>query len=259
LRGSGLQSVIDLPHKGQGSIMRVRPMIERKSFLRMMKAMVLGLRRGLTDPSASIKQDIIKELVEILGVERCVIFKAGQEEVDGRQMRYCEIVAGVPLEEYEAKLHQKVPLHTHPDIEDVMRNGQICVIKDPCNDPRTEYFKDMVKKMDVAEIAYLPLPYEDDEQGSEVIVIDAVHGKEFDDDEILFCSEVAEFLGMLLGRETIMLQHLRDAIINKVVPLEGFAVKLRDNLQATLGYVAIIHREAEEISSILPRKLNKRL
>ena len=129
----------------------------------------------------------------------------------------------------------------------------------PGTDPRTQYFKEIIKETGISEIVYLPLRYEDDEQWTEIIVIDAVHDKTFDEDEIQFCSEVAEFLSIILGRETIMLQHFRDIVINRMVPLEGFAVKLRDNLQATLSYVSIIYREAEEISSLLPRKLNRRL
>jgi hypothetical protein len=234
-------------------------MIERKSFLRMMRKIVLSLQKGLVDPSANMEQDIIEELAAILGVERCAVFEIGYNEIDGEVVSSCELVAGVPLAEYESKLHQKLPLLFHPDLEYAMGNGQILVIEDPRSDPRTEYFKDSIERIGVSEIVYLPLHHEDDQSGAEVIVIDAVGGRRFDDDEILFCSEVAEFLNMLLGRETILLQHLRDVIINKMIPLEGFALKLRDNLQATLGYVSIIYREAEEITSILPKKLNRRL
>ncbi|HEY3276906.1 MAG TPA: GAF domain-containing protein [Syntrophorhabdaceae bacterium] len=234
-------------------------MIERKSFLRMMRTIILSLRKGLTDPTVNAKQDIIEELSSIMGVERCVVFGIGQEQIDGQTHISCEIVAGVPLNEYEWKLHQKLSLSSHPDIEDAVGTGLVMIISDPRNDPRTQYFKEIIKESDISEIAYLPLRYEDDEQWTEIIVLDAVHEKRFDEDEIQFCLEVAEFLNIILGRETLLLQHFRDAIINRMVPLEGFAVKLRDNLQATLSYVSIIYREAEEISSLLPRKLNRRL
>ena len=232
-------------------------MIERNSFLRLMKRIIVSLQKGLTDPTAGAKQDIIEELAKILGVERCVIFGVGQEEIDGAVVRTCEIIAGIPLKEYECKLGQKLPFPAHPDLEDAIRNGRISVVRDPRNDPRTEYFRDIIEEADISEIMYLPLRYEENEQWTDVLVIDAVHERTFNDDEILFCSEVAELLSLLLGRESIMLQYMRDAIINKMVPLEGFAVKLRENLQATLSYVTIIHREAEEITSILPKRLIK--
>ena len=53
-----------------------------------------------------------------------------------------------------------------------------------------------------------------------------------------------------------MLQHFRDAIVNKVVPLGGFARRLQENLRTTLDYIEIIRKEAIEIDSILPKKLN---
>ena len=58
-------------------------MIERKAFLQITKALILGMRNSLTDPSACMKQNIIEELAGVLGVERCVIFKIGREGVDG--------------------------------------------------------------------------------------------------------------------------------------------------------------------------------
>ena len=73
----------------------------------------------------------------------------------------------------------------------------------------------------MSEIAYIPLFIEEESRAAGVIVFDSVHGRAFSEDEIEFCSEVAELLSLLLGQERIMLQHFRDAIINKVVPLGG--------------------------------------
>ncbi|MGA2110337.1 MAG: hypothetical protein ABSH25_22140, partial [Syntrophorhabdales bacterium] len=106
------------------------------------------------------------------------------------------------------------------------------------------------------EIAYIPLFIEEDSRPAGVIVFDAVHGRAFSKDEIEFCSEVAELLSLLLGQERIMLQHFRDAIINKVVPLGGFARRLQENLRTTLDYIEIIRKEAIEIDCILPKTLD---
>ena len=234
-------------------------MIERKAFLQITKALILGLRNALTDPSACIKQNIIEELAQILGVERCVVFRVGSEDIDGRIKDCCEIVAGVPLEEYGPELRQKADLEAHPDLQAAVGNGRMVLIRNPCNDERTAYFRGIVERKDIGEIVYIPLFIEEAGEAVGVIVIDATHGRKFSEDELLFCSEVAELLSLLLGQESIMLQHLRDAIINKVVPLGGYARRLRENLQATLAYIDIIHKEATEISSILPQKLNRRL
>ena len=231
-------------------------MIERKAFLQITKALILGMRNGLTDPSASMKQNIIEELAEVLKVQRCVIFKIGEEDVDGSPMEFCEIAAGVPVEEYGPDFRGKSALDTHPDVEAAVRKGKVLVIKHPLSDERTGYFRGIIEKKEVSEIAYIPLFVEGDTRSAGVIVFDALHGRSFSDDEIDFCSEVAELLGLLLGQERIMLQHFRDAIINKVVPLGGFARRLQENLRTTLDYIEIIRKEAIEIDCILPKTLN---
>jgi len=231
-------------------------MIQRKAFLQITKALILGMRNSLTDPSSCMKQNIIEELAAVLRVERCVIFKIGQEEVDGASGEFCEIAAGVPVEEYGPDFRGKAPLDAHPDIKVAVQNGRVLVIKDPLSDERTAYFRGIIEKKDISEIAYIPLFIEEDSQSTGVIVFDALHGRAFSKDEIEFCSEVAELLGLLLGQERIMLQHFRDAIINKVVPLGGFARRLQENLRTTLDYIEIIRKEAIEIDSVLPKTLN---
>jgi len=231
-------------------------MIKRKVFLQITKALILGMRNSLTDPSACMKQNIIEKLAAVLGVERCVIFKIGQEEMDGTPRECCEIAAGVPLEEYGPDFRGKTPLNAHPDIKGAVQNGRVLVIKHPLSDERTAYFRGIIEEKDVSEIVYIPLLIEEDCGSAGVIVFDAVHGRSFSKDEIEFCSEVAELLGLLLGQERIVLQHFRDAIINKVVPLGGFARRLQENLRTTLGYIEIIRKEATEIDCILPKTLN---
>ena len=231
-------------------------MIERKAFLQITKALILGMRNGLTDPSACMKQNIIEELAAVLGVERCVIFKIGEEEVGGSLKEFCEIAAGVPVEEYGPDFRAKSLLDAHPDIEAAVQKGTVLVIKHPMSDERTAYFRGIIEKKDVSEIAYIPLFMEADCRSAGVIVFDAVHGRAFSEDEIDFCSEVAELLGLLLGQERIMLQRFRDAIINKVVPLGGFARRLQENLRTTLDYIDIIRKEATEIDCILPKTLD---
>jgi GAF domain-containing protein len=231
-------------------------MIERKAFLQITKALILGMRNGLTDPSACMKQNIIEELAAVLGVERCVIFKIGEEEADGAPKEFCEIAAGVPVEEYGPDFRGKSALDAHPDIEAAVRKGRALVIKHPISDERTAYFRGIIEKKDVSEIAYIPLFVEGDSRSAGVIVFDAVQGRAFGEDEIDFCSEVAELLGLLLGQERIMLQRFRDAIINKVVPLGGFARRLQENLRTTLDYIEIIRKEAIEIDCILPKTLD---
>jgi GAF domain-containing protein len=232
-------------------------MVERKAFLQITKAMILGLRNSLADPRVRIKQSILKELAEILGAQRCVLFKIECEGTNGTFNESCEIIAGVPAEEYPARPGNKESLKSHPDIEAAYSNGRTLLIKDPHTDSRTAYFEDMIIKKDVSQILYIPIYVEEGGRAVGVIVIDGIHGKQFDEDEILFCSEVAELISLLVGQEAAILQHFRDGIVNKIVPLSGFARRMRENMELTLDYLEIIHREAEEIDKILPKTLQE--
>ncbi len=116
-------------------------------------------------------------------------------------MEFCEIAAGVPLEEYGPDFRGKSALDAHPDVEAAVRKGRALVIKHPMSDERTAYFRGIIEKKDVSEIAYIPLFVEEDSRSAGVIVFDAVHERAFSEDEIDFCSEVAELLGLLLGQE----------------------------------------------------------
>jgi hypothetical protein len=234
-------------------------MIERKALLQIAKALILSLRDGLTNSSACIKQSIIEELTRILGVERCTIFKISRQQIDGKQEEFCEIVAGVPIGEYGPATRDLTPLKAHPDVLSAVVEAQTQVVRNPLTDERTNYFRGIVEERSISEIAYVPLFINGDGQVAGVIVIDAINGMRFTDDDILFCSEVAELLDLMLGQESVMLQHFRDMIVNKLVPLGGFACKLHENLQTTLKYIDIIQKEAVEISSVLPEKLNVEL
>jgi len=232
-------------------------MIERKAFLQITKAMILGLRNSLTDPRVKIKQSILKELAEILGVERCVLFKITCEGVNGTVNESCEIIAGVPVEEYLTQSGNKEPLDVHPDIEATIANGRTLLIKDPHDDPRTSYFKGIITRKDISQILYIPIYVEEGGRVVGVIVIDGIQGKEFNEDEILFCSEVAELISLLVGQESAILQHFRDEIVNKIVPLSGFTRRIRENMRATMHYIEIIDSETEKIDKMLPKTLEE--
>jgi transcriptional regulator with GAF, ATPase, and Fis domain len=183
----------------------------------------------------------------------------GCDDVDGSIENFCEIIAGVPLSEYQADFTRKERLDIHPDLKAAVENRGMLLIEDPHNDSRTAYFKGIVERKHVSEILYVPLFMEEGGQPMGVIVLDAVQGKRFNEDELQFCSEVADLLSLLLEQERVILQHFRDEIINKIVPLGGFAKRLRENLQTTLNYIEIIHEHASEISTIVPKKLGRGL
>jgi len=230
--------------------------IGRKAFLRVAKALILGMKAGLTDPLASMEQKAIEEIAEVLGMGRCVVFAVSHEESEGAPRASCRIAAAVPPEEYGPDSRSASPLEAHPDIKAAMENGKVMVIKDPSRDERTAYFRGMIGAKEISEIAYIPLCAEEGSRPERVIVLDAVRGRSFSEDEIEFCAETAELFSLLLGQESITLQHFRDAVINKVVPLGGFACRLQENLRSTLDYIEIIREKATALDCIIPKKLN---
>jgi GAF domain-containing protein len=165
-----------------------------------------------------ILQQLTKKLTEIVGVKHCVVFKI----IDGiANDCVIEIAAGVPIEEHGIGL--KEPLSKHPDIAEALRSGTTMRIKSPEVSPLTSYFNGIIKKRNINEILYIPIISKLNGKTVGMIVIDAVGEKgEFSDEEIEFCSEVGELISLLIGREEILFQQMRDEIINRIAALGGF-------------------------------------
>ncbi len=56
----------------------------------------------------------------------------------------CEIIAGMPVQEYLEQSNITGPLEAHPDIEPSLHKGRTLLIKNPRIDKRTACFEDMI-------------------------------------------------------------------------------------------------------------------
>jgi transcriptional regulator with GAF, ATPase, and Fis domain len=218
--------------------------IERRAILEVAKTLV-----GSIISKVPIQQEVVQKLSEILGVRRCAIFKIDRGEAD---KTYIEITAGVPTEEHGIGLREEIS--KHPDIEEAVKGKKVMVISDPKNSPLTSYFREIVEKKEINQILYLPLISELTNKVIGVIVIDAVKEKtQFDPEEIEFCSQVGELISLIVDREEILIEQMRDLIINRITALGGFAKRLNKLTQEFSRDVKIILEEIEKLEKICPK------
>lgn len=196
-------------------------------FLLLTEKIINAIGMGLRNPSISVKQEMAEALVEILDdVRRCTIFEIQDGGDCEPQMRYCGIIAGVPAEEHE-KDREWVPLEKHPDILHIVENGRNTVlIENPLNDPRTDYFREIIWYKQISQILYLPLLDICGSGVAGVIVIDAIDGKKFTVEEIHFAEKVAKMIGFLIGQEGVFFQNYRHEVANRTLPIGGFAERI---------------------------------
>jgi transcriptional regulator with GAF, ATPase, and Fis domain len=214
--------------------------LNRKSILEIAKTLV-----GSIINKTPIQKQIVKKLSEILNVERCVIFMINSENC-------IEIVAGVPEGEHGIGFKQEIS--KHPDIEEAVRKRKVFIINDPKSSPLTYHFRNIIEQKEINQILYLPLVSEITGKTIGVIVLDATKDKlRFDPEEIEFCSEVLELISLIVDREEILIEQMRDLIINRITALGGFANRLNKLSQEFSRNVNIILEEIKRLEKICPK------
>src|SRR4030042_2785248 len=219
--------------------------INRRAILEIATTMV-----GSIINKIPILQQLTQKLSEILEVQRCVIFKIID---DNPAAGLVEITAGVPVEEHGIGL--KEPLINHPDIAEALKSGTTMRIKNPEASSLTSYFRGIIKKKGMKEILYTPIISNLNGKTVGMIVIDAVGEKaEFSKEEEDFCSEVGELIARLIEREDILIQQMRDMIINRIAALGGFIGRMNKLAQNIDESARMILDEFKKIEDIFPRK-----
>ncbi len=185
-----------------------------------------------------IQQKILEKLVEILQIQSCIIFRIFVKH--GEKKLFCKITAGMPISEHTVGLEEE--LKKHPDIEDAINsNERFIKITNPAQDWRCGYFKEIIETKRITEILYIPLLAE-----KGVIVIDRTidEGRQFDEEEIEFCCQVAELLAMIIMREEVILDEIRDTVLNRLICVGGFSDRLAKLINR-------IFKDGEELKSVL--------
>jgi len=219
--------------------------ISRRAILEIAKALV-----GSIINKVPIQQQIVQKLSEILNARRCVIFKLSDDKVGDAYN--IEITAGIPIEGHGIGLKESIC--KHPDIEEAVRKAKVMVIIDPKDSPFTAHLRQIIEQKNITQILYLPLISELSGKTIGVIVIDAVEEKvEFDSEEIEFCGEVAELISLIMDREEILVEQMRDLIINRITALGGFAARLGKLTQEFSVDVQMVMDEIKRIEKICPK------
>lgn len=192
-----------------------------------------------------IQQKILEKLAEILQIQSCIIFRIFAKQAERKT--YCKITAGVPIAEHKIGLEEE--LEKHPDIEDAIKNNERFIkITNPSKDWRCSYFKEIIDNKKITEILYAPLLAEvsGERVTKGVIAIDRTidEGRQFDEEEIEFCCQVAELLAMIMAREEAILNEIRDTVLNRLICVGGFSDRLAK-------LISRIFKDGEELKSVL--------
>lgn len=192
-----------------------------------------------------IQQKILEKLAEILQIQSCIIFRIFAKYAERKT--YCKITAGVPIAEHKIGLEEE--LEKHPDIADaLMHYERFFKITNPSQDWRCSYFKEIIETKRITEILYIPLLAEvnNEKKVKGVIVIDRTvdEGRQFDEEEIEFCCQVAELLAIIMTREEVILNEIRDTVLNRLICVGGFSDRLAK-------LISRIFKDGEELKSVL--------
>ncbi|MGD0328300.1 MAG: GAF domain-containing protein [Minisyncoccia bacterium] len=220
--------------------------ISRRAILEIAKTLV-----GSIINKVPIQQQVVQKLSNILGVQRCVIFRVGNHrEGDDYDV---EITAGVPIEEHGIGLKESVT--KHPDIEAAVRLGKVMVIADPKTSSMTVHLRGIIEKKNITQILYLPLISSGVKVKTiGVIVLDDAGEKDnFEPEEIEFCGEVGELISLTMDREEILIQQMRDIIINRVAALGGFTSRLDKSTEEFSKGVKNILEEIRMLEESCPK------
>ncbi|MEW6386364.1 MAG: GAF domain-containing protein [Thermodesulfobacteriota bacterium] len=186
--------------------------IHRRAILEIAKTMV-----GDIINKVPVFQQLTQKLAEILGVQRCAVFKIIDDNPDGGLV---EITAGIPVEEHGIGWQDQ--LVDHPDIAEALQRGTLMRISNPEASPLTAYFKEIITNRKIKEILYIPIYSRTKGKTVNLLVLDAV-GEEakFSQEELEFCREAGELISLLLHREEILRQNMRHLFINRLTTLGG--------------------------------------
>lgn len=196
-----------------------------------------------------IQQKIVEKLAEVLGAKSCIIFRTFNYITDSEREKRCKLIAGVPLEEHTIGYESNI--ERHPDIKDAINTKEkFFVIAEPRRDERCYYFKEIIERKRIVEILYVPLCTEinGDRKIEGVIVIDKMldDGKQFDEEEIEFCCQIAEFLATIINIEQGLMNYIRDLMLNPVVVAGGFLKQIEEKIKIIRSDVEKIEKRVRE-------------
>ena len=189
-----------------------------RKLLRIAKILMGGMATFEIKEIIEKLQRASKELAQIMGVERVVIFKIYRK--DHLSALICELVAGTP--EGVHKIGFSNWLSGHPDIELAYNNKKVILINDPKTNPATEHFRPTIMHNDINQILYIPLVSASDKPYVRgVIVLDALRNREFSMEDCCCCECAGELISMTLNYMDAIELLLEDKTLNPAVAEAG--------------------------------------
>lgn len=230
----------------------------KKPILRIAKAMI-----GSATENVPIQLNILKELSDILGYERCVIYRIYEDETGKR----CKITAGVPEEEHGIGFDR--PFNELPDLKRILECGCINIITNPEKSELTAHFRPTILEKGITQILYIPLFLKT--SGLEgIIVVDAIN-KKFSKQDIEICTDAGELISLLIDNEDVLIQRVRDQIVNPVVGmslsinrLDKFIIRMSKDIEdsikrlnGSIGKLSVdlktVKAEIKKIEGLFPK------
>jgi GAF domain-containing protein len=211
-----------------------------RHFLRIVEKII-----GAIVAEENIQQQIAEELAQIMGLERCVIFRVYHQMATGH---LCQIVAGTPIGEHGVGFVDL--LASHPDLQEVYTNREPMHVTKPLESQYTSYFHYIIEQKKISEILYLPLITGSSKKKVRgIIVLDAVE-MIFDEGDIDFCVSIGRLISMTLDREEVLYEKWRDRLLNPTVGLGGFAQRITGKADQILSAVSEIRSVSNYIETM---------
>ncbi len=152
--------------------------------------------------------DLLKELPEIFGVSRCVVFEI--RKFSGHQS--CRVICGAPLNEHKMENFEELSLH--PDIKFAVKSQKNFLIDNPERDERTSYFLQTIKSCKISQILYLPILVgeNDDKIVTHVVVLDSI-GKKFSSDQLKIGEYIQRLISLKFQHDAEIMKEMKEAIM----------------------------------------------
>lgn len=202
--------------------------MERKLTREMLEALVETQERIDKLELKEMLRFIISQMVEILKIERCSIFKVCHE------LEEFQLMAGLPQDGHG--MGQKFPFHELIALEEVLEKKTWLTIIEPGNDARTQASKELIYFKGIVAILIIPLMVED--EVGWLLVADATKGRRgFSEEEIDFCLTLSKLAGLLLERDMMQKERSEKETLLISARVAAEAVdRLKNPVDAIVGF-----------------------
>jgi signal transduction protein with GAF and PtsI domain len=199
----------------------------------------------------SIYQLIVEKISRILNVERCVVFLIYPDS-HGEQGVLCEIIAGTP--EGEHGIGDVRSIDKHDDLVVVLEKGCIINNTNPEQNKNTKYFIETITRKKISNILYIPIILKSGRMVG-IIVVDALEGRKFNDEEIEFCYYAGRLISAIINEGEQFIGRMRDLFFNRIVSVGGNLSRLKKFLGKIDESLDIFINDVKRMEKEFPKSI----